>query len=1091
MVSRWFDISILWLRGLRMAFAIWQSVAISLVTVLFLLTVLRAQAQNALPMSPSTSVGNQAAAPGRPATATSGAVSNPASPALPPEPPVKPDPRRAKDAYRQGIRAEESKDWEAAYQYYSDAVHWQPSEREYFLRSELAKSQFVQQKMDNAERYAISGKIPDALKELASASALDPTNTVVRDRLAELSAVVSSDASNLKNDFEPSGEVHLDVAAMKRDFDYRGDTTGAYQELARQFGVEVAFDVDMRPRPVRLHLDAVDFATAAQILGEMTGTFWRPLARHLFFVAEDSPQKRKDYDVSLVRTIVLPASETSDEMTEILRLIRDITGITRSDLDTQSRTLTLRASPRAIAVANELVEDLEKPQGELILEIEILEVDRDRARQLGITPPQQSTVYTLNSQEIQEAEGSAQGLINVITQVFGAPSSISGLTATQVGSLLSSGQLSLGSLIPPLVAFGGGDSTFLATLPGATINVAEMLSLVQHGRRILLRAQDGQPATFFVGDRIPVSLAQYSPSEGGTGTTVPGVLTSDFPLTTYSVGNAPTYVASAVLSSNGFQDLIAANFSDSTVSVLAGNGDGTFDAQATYPTGTGPVSIATGDFNKDGNLDLAVANQTAGTVSILLGNGDGTFQAKTDIAAGVDPVSVVAANLHDLNAKGNLDLVVANGSVNTLTIFQGNGDGTFLAPTIVSLPNGSNPAAIAALDLNSDGHIDLAVANSGANTLSIFLGNGDGTFQPRTDYTTGTLPVWVATGDFNGDGIPDIAVANKNDNTVSIFLGDAGTSNASIGNGTFAGQVTYAAGNAPTSIAVADYNIDGRPDLAVTDETDNAVSLLLGIGGGVFGPNLELGVGTNPISIVSADFNADGRADAAIANNGSNDLSVILNSASFSGALNGLSATPFPGVEYLDIGLKVKATPRIHQNNDEVTLKLEFEISSLSGQSFNTIPVITSETVDQTVRVKENQTSMIAGILQGQLGNTINGTPGIGTLPGLGFLGDQNATNQESELLILVTPRTLRFAPRTEHVIYAGQGSPDTAGAAPSPLPQPPPPPPSDQQPQPPAQQSPAQSPPQPPPPSQPSQQAPPDQQPLPPPPPTTPDSQP
>jgi len=264
---------------------------------------------------------------------------------------------------------------------------------------------------------------------------------------------------------------------------------------------------------------------------------------------------------------------------------------------------------------------------------------------------------------------------------------------------------------------------------------------------------------------------------------------------------------------------------------------------------------------------------------------------------------------------------------------------------------------------------------------------------------------------------------------VSVLLGNRTVSNAAIGDGTFGLQTTYAAGNGPTSIAVADFNIDGRPDLAVADQTGNAVSILLGTGAGVFTPILELPVGTSPVSIVTGDFNGDGKPDIAVANNGSDDVSVILDSSNFSGAINSLTGTPFPGVEYLDVGLKVKATPRIHQN-DEVTLHLEFELSSITAQSFNTIPVISNQTVNQTVRVKENETAALAGILEPKLTNVISGTPGIEGLPGIGWLAqNENRQTSESELLILVTPRMVRLAARKDHVIYAGRGSLDRAGA--------------------------------------------------------------
>jgi type II secretory pathway component GspD/PulD (secretin) len=946
---------------------------------------------------------SQAANPALPSPSPSPAAPEARSRSTPEE---KTDNKKAKQAYQQGVRAQSAEDWDAAYAAYSDAVNYAPNNREYFVHRELAKGRVVQERVNVAERDAVSGRLDQARNELLSATYLDPTNRVLRQRLAELIAAEPGQVRTITQ-ADLAGPVQVEYQPGARSFDYRGNTEGAYQEVGKQFGLEVAFDGDLVSRPVHFEVSDVDFPTAVRLLGDATGTFWRPLGKHLFFVAENTPQKRKDYDVSLVRTILLPASETPDQMTEISRLVREIAGIPRSDLDVNSRTLTLRASPQAMAVATDLIDNLEKPAGELVLEIEVLEVDKNYARQMGITPPETAQTFTVSSAQIQEAAASEEGLIDVLQQVFGS------------------------TTVPGLVAFGGGLTTEFATLPGASATLSSMLSLVESGRRILLRAEDGQPATFFVGQRIPVSLSTYSSSlVSGSGVTSSGSVAN--PIVNYPAGNAPSFVATTSLRDNGVNDLLVTNSADNTVSVLLGNGDGTFASQVTYATGTDPVSIAIGQFNSGSTAtnsidfaDIAVANKAANTVSILLGaaNGDGTFQPKTDIPTGRAPVAVVSANFHDLNGvAGAVDLAVANQGDNTISIFQGNGNGTFRTPTLITLPAGFEPTSLAAAELTGDGHQDLVVADQGNNTFSVLLGNGDGTFQTRKDYPTGAAPVYVALGDFNNEGALDIVTANHGGNSVSVYYNQI--SNQNIPTGTFLAGTTrdFPAGNGPTSIAVADYNLDGLADLAVSDQTDNAVSLILNLGSNLFAANVELPVGTAPVSVTTADFNADGMPDVATANNGSANVTVILNTTSLFGSGLATSGTPYPGVEYLDVGLKVQATPRIHPN--DVTLKLALDISSLTGTSFNSIPVISNETVEQTLRLKQNETALLAGFFESDLTNAIAGTPGVAEIPGAGLIAsNQSAQTQDNELLILVTPRLVRLAPHKDRVIYAGQGS--------------------------------------------------------------------
>ena len=238
-----------------------------------------------------------------------------------------------------------------------------------------------------------------------------------------------------------------------------------------------------------------------------------------------------------------------------------------------------------------------------------------------------------------------------------------------------------------------------------------------------------------------------------------------------SVGRFPTSVTAGDFNGDGNLDLAVINLGSHNVSVLLGNGDGTFRAAANYDVGFFPHSVTSGDFNGDGKPDLAVASSGSNNVSILLGNGDGTFQAALSYGVGRAPVSVTSA---DFNGDGKLDLVAANGSFDTfapegsVSVLLGNGDGTFQAA--VNYDVGFLPLSVMSGDFNGDGKLDLAVANQKSNSVSVLLGNGDGTFRVAVSYSAGTGPASVTSGDFNGDGKLDLVTANTYGNNVSILL---------------------------------------------------------------------------------------------------------------------------------------------------------------------------------------------------------------------------------------------------------------------------------------------------------------------------------
>jgi hypothetical protein len=286
------------------------------------------------------------------------------------------------------------------------------------------------------------------------------------------------------------------------------------------------------------------------------------------------------------------------------------------------------------------------------------------------------------------------------------------------------------------------------------------------------------------------------------------------------VGLLTRSVAVGDFDGNGKADLVVANFGgpdptrDGTLSVLLGNGDGTFTpaANSPLPAGSSASFVAVGDFDRNALPDLAVVNPSQNTVTVLGGNGDGTFTPigfPVGVGNGPDFVAV-----GDFNGDGKPDLAVVNSNYGmgngTVSVLLGNGTGDFFAQPI-TVPVGSLPTSVAVGDFDGNGTPDLAVTNSNDGTVSVLLGNGDGTFRPVANspgpFGFG-LPS-VAVGDFNRDGKPDLAVANQGDNTVSVLLGN--------GDGTFTPDPNspYRVANVPLVVTVADFNQDGAPDLAI------------------------------------------------------------------------------------------------------------------------------------------------------------------------------------------------------------------------------------------------------------------------------------
>jgi glucose/arabinose dehydrogenase len=326
------------------------------------------------------------------------------------------------------------------------------------------------------------------------------------------------------------------------------------------------------------------------------------------------------------------------------------------------------------------------------------------------------------------------------------------------------------------------------------------------------------------------------------------------PAVNYAVGSEPKSVMAADLNGDGRADLFTANQGSNNVSVLINNGNGTYAPVVSYAGVTGAHEAMAADIDGDGDRDIAVSGWGSATVRVLRNNGNGTFVTAADYTVPNTPH--YSLQMADFNGDNRADLAVANFGNSSVSLLLNNGTGTFAAP--VNYGVGSGPHSLRAGDLDRDGDIDLATANEFSNSASVLLNRGNGSFAAAVSYTTGSVPKGIAIGDVNGDGNVDLLTANTagnypdNDNpggnTISVLLGN--------GNGTFASPKTHITGRTPFSLATADFNRDGRLDVATANWHTNDVGVLLNRSSNAPLPaGLTPGLQTTPFIDISSQVN--------------------------------------------------------------------------------------------------------------------------------------------------------------------------------------------------------------------------------------------
>ncbi|MGB8918481.1 MAG: secretin N-terminal domain-containing protein, partial [Candidatus Sulfotelmatobacter sp.] len=409
---------------------------------------------------------------------------------------------KAKSIYEKGQDAEARQNYEAAYDLYKQAYDLKPKDLRYRTSFERMRSKAALSIVHHAQVIRDEGKLQDAVVEFQKALQIDPSLFIAQQELKRTLQMISDKEnpppqaagppSSLERKIkEAGGPVELaPISNVPITVKLTEDSKVIYQTIGQLAGINVLFDPDYTSRRIKVELNGVTLEDALQITALESKTFWRPVTGNTIFVAQDNVAKRKELEQSVLKTFYLSNLSQPTELQDVVNAIRAVLDVQRVQQLLSQNALVVRGTPDQIALAEKLVEDLDKARPEVIVDIAVLQISKDKSRTLGMNWPSSATV-------------ALQSNINTTTSTTG--------TTTGTTGSSSSGGLELNTL-------GNLNATdFQVTIPSANLSAVMGDSDTKMLQNPQVRALDNQKATLKIGERVPVATGSFQPGIGGVG----------------------------------------------------------------------------------------------------------------------------------------------------------------------------------------------------------------------------------------------------------------------------------------------------------------------------------------------------------------------------------------------------------------------------------------------------------------------------------------------------------------------------------------------------------------------------------------------